>query len=52
MVANGSIGVIVSNRVWKGGRGEHDPVPGTEAMTRQRSKWFPIVEAWIYGRDL
>lgn len=29
----------------KGRPGEHDPVPGTEAMMRQRSKWFPIEEA-------
>ena len=44
MTANGSTGVIVSNRV-EGRPGEHDPVPGTEAMMRQRSKWFPIEEA-------
>jgi hypothetical protein len=43
-MANGSIGVIVSHRV-EGRPNEHDPVPGTEAMMRQRSKWFPIVEA-------
>jgi hypothetical protein len=41
MVANGSYRFPSGG---KGEAGEYAPVPGKEAMTRQRSEWFPIVE--------